>query len=285
MISSINSLHSHIQPKLSQCHIETPWTDTRSSIAERVASMHSSIKAAAELYPQPTENTAIRLTLTSAYLNCNSDSDTRADIEEAIIIMRSSRMLIYSGNCPTNTHVRMQRQTNHTEITYSPRPNTQLRSPLRLQLTQDDRAPDPRLITALYDFIVLTVSAGTEDEHEIETPHATAVARIQKSPYWKGNHTSRTNLLGQFKYHPLYSSRVQRSDGNIVCNKEDHISNLFRHQPAVRPLFDDALNCDKVIWRKLTWTQMPEYFIIAFNSLRQEGVQKQTPQDESDSAV
>ena len=62
---------------------------------------------------------------------------------------------------------------------------------------------------------------------------------------------------------------LQHSE-DVLCNKEDRIldriSNLFRHQPGVRPLFDDALHYDKAIWRKLTWTQISEYFNASRNT-------------------
>ena len=51
---------------------------------------------------------------------------------------------------------------------------------------------------------------------------------------------------------------------DVLCNREDRISNLFLHQPAeMRTYFEDALRYNNEKWRLLRWDAITEYYITA----------------------
>ena len=159
MINTINSLHTYIKTKLT--HVEAPWVDNSASLAEIVASVRSAIKAV--IYPASSDSTALRLTLTSAYMYLNSNSDITADIEEAICAAANCKA---AADITLLTHTCRDKHTIPCSLIHQGPLGS---SPLMMELTKEDNANKPQFTTALYSFIVLMVAERPEDEGKISS--------------------------------------------------------------------------------------------------------------------
>ena len=108
----------------------------------------------------------------------------------------------------------------------------------------------------MYQFVVAMVTEGPEHESSLQALPNT----------WKEASSLTTGKAIIRHEQTLWDqiSIIMEQHEDVLCNREDRISNRFLHQPkALRTYFEDALRYNNEKWRLLGWDAISDYFITA----------------------